>query len=64
MLLVGTDKRRVVEGVVRLLDPAVRAAMSRRAFPYGDGRSAHRIAGHITDFLAENAEQLEHAQRA
>jgi len=64
MLLVGTDKRRVVEGVVRLLDPAVRAAMSRRAFPYGDGRSADRIAGHIADFLAENAEHMQQAQRA
>ena len=64
MLLVGTDKRRVVEGVVRLLDPAVRTAMSRRAFPYGDGRSADRIAGHIADFLAENAVELPSAQRA
>ncbi len=64
MLLVGTDKRRVMEGVVRLLDPAVRAAMSRRAFPYGDGRSADRIAGHIADFLAENAEHTKHAKRA
>lgn len=51
MLLVGTDRRRIVEGVVRLLDPAVRAAMSRRAFPFGDGRAAERIAGHICDFL-------------
>ena len=64
MLLVGTDRRRVVEGVTRLLDPAVRAAMSRRAFPYGDGRSADRIAGHIAEFLAENAEQSRDAQRA
>jgi len=64
MLLVGTDRRRVVEGVTRLLDPAVRAAMSRRAFPYGDGRSADRIAGHIAEFLAENAEQSQDAQRA
>ena len=53
MLLVGTDRGRIVENVERLLDPAVRAAMSRRAFPYGDGRSAERIAGHIDDYLAE-----------
>lgn len=62
MLLVGTDRRRIVEAVERLLDPAVRAAMSRRAFPYGDGYAAERIAGHITDFLAEcggeNAEAI------
>lgn len=55
MLLVGTDRRRIVEGVVHLLDPAVRAAMSRPAFPYGDGHSAERIAGHVRDFLAEGA---------
>lgn len=52
MVLVGTDQRRIVEGVNRLLNPAVRAAMSRRAFPFGDGRSAGRIAGHIDDFMA------------
>jgi UDP-N-acetylglucosamine 2-epimerase (non-hydrolysing) len=52
MLLVGTDRRRIVENVERLLDPAVRAAMSRPAFPYGDGYSAERIAGHIADFMA------------
>jgi len=51
MLLVGTDRNRIVAGVERLLDPGVRAAMSRRAFPYGDGHSAERIAGHIADYL-------------
>ncbi len=64
MLLVGTDKGRVVEAVVRLLDPAIRAAMSRRAFPYGDGRSANRIAGHVADFLAENDRHQSRARRA
>ena len=52
MLLVGTDRDRIVDSVVRLLDPAVRAAMSHPAFPFGDGRSAPRIAAHIADFLA------------
>jgi UDP-N-acetylglucosamine 2-epimerase (non-hydrolysing) len=51
MLLVGTDRRRIVAAVVRLLDPVARAAMSRPAFPFGDGQSAKRIAGHISDFL-------------
>jgi UDP-N-acetylglucosamine 2-epimerase (non-hydrolysing) len=51
MLLVGTDTRRIIAQVERLLDPAVRSAMSGRAFPYGDGHSAERIAGHIRDFL-------------
>ena len=64
MLLVGTDKGRIVEGVVRLLDPAVRAAMSRRAFPYGDGRSADRIAAHIADYLAEESAESGRARRA
>jgi UDP-N-acetylglucosamine 2-epimerase (non-hydrolysing) len=64
MLLVGTERRRIVEGVERLLDPAVRVAMSRRAFPYGDGRAAGRIAGHIADFLSENAAGLPIARHA
>ncbi len=54
-LLVGTDQRRIVEGVMRLLDPAVRAAMGRRAFPFGDGRSAGRITAHICEFLIDGA---------
>jgi UDP-N-acetylglucosamine 2-epimerase (non-hydrolysing) len=64
MLLVGTHSRRIVEHVVRLLDPAVRAAMSRRAFPYGDGHAAERIAGHIADFLKTNDIGEEAARRA
>lgn len=64
MYLVGTDQQRIVDGVVRLLDPAARAAMSRRAFPYGDGRSAPRIAGHIADFLAPALGQAAQARRA
>lgn len=64
MLLVGTDTGRIVETVVRLLNPAVRAAMSRRAFPYGDGHSAERIAGHISDFLQRDATGEQAARRA
>jgi UDP-N-acetylglucosamine 2-epimerase (non-hydrolysing) len=64
MLLVGTDTGRIVETVVRLIDPAVRAAMSRRAFPYGDGHATERIAGHIGDFLAANAPGEQAARRA
>ncbi|WP_348538845.1 non-hydrolyzing UDP-N-acetylglucosamine 2-epimerase [Sphingomonas alba] len=55
MLLVGTDRNRIVASVEFLLDPGVRAAMSRRAFPYGDGQSAERIAGHIAEYLALEA---------
>ena len=64
MLLVGTDRTRIVETVERLLDPAARAAMSRRAFPFGDGRSADRIAAHIADFLEDGTVQSARANRA
>lgn len=64
MLLVGTDRERIIAGVERLLNPSVRAAMGRRAFPYGDGRSAERIAGHIADFLEEQADPAARWRRA
>jgi UDP-N-acetylglucosamine 2-epimerase (non-hydrolysing) len=64
MLLVGTDKRRIIETVLRLLDPAVRAAMSRPALPYGDGRSAERIAGHVADFLAADQDDFQRVRSA
>lgn len=64
MRLVGTDRRRIVEAVTGLLDPGARAAMSRRSFPYGDGRSAERIAGHIAAFLAPQAQEIACARRA
>ena len=64
MLLVGTDRRRIVDNVVRLLDPAARAAMSRPAFPFGDGRSADRIAGHIAEFLAADGAEFHRARSA
>ena len=44
-LLVGTNKERIIAEVRRLLgDPAARASMSRRVFPFGDGHAAERIA--------------------
>jgi UDP-N-acetylglucosamine 2-epimerase (non-hydrolysing) len=50
--MVGTSPTRIVEEVERLLaDPVALAAMSRRTFPYGDGRAAPRIAGIIADWL-------------
>jgi UDP-N-acetylglucosamine 2-epimerase (non-hydrolysing) len=64
MLLVGTDGRRIVENVVKLLDPTVRAAMSRPAFPFGDGQSAGRIAGHIAAFLEREEPEWNGARRA
>lgn len=53
MRLVGTDTRRIVDGVRALLaDRAARAAMARPAFPYGDGHAAPRIAAITADWLA------------
>lgn len=42
--LVGTDTRRIVAEVNRLLDdPALHASFSRRINPYGDGKASARI---------------------
>lgn len=50
--LVGTETARIVDEVRRIVgDPLVLAAMSRRAFPFGDGRSAWRIAALIQAWL-------------
>jgi UDP-N-acetylglucosamine 2-epimerase (non-hydrolysing) len=53
MRLVGTSTERIVGETLRLLrDPDALAAMSRRAFPYGDGRAGVRIAKIAEDWLA------------
>jgi UDP-N-acetylglucosamine 2-epimerase (non-hydrolysing) len=53
MRLVGTETTAIVTEARRLLnDPLAYAAMSRPAFPYGDGRAAPRIAEIIADWLA------------
>ena len=50
--LVGTDSGRIVAEASRLLsDPLALAAMSRRSFPFGDGRAAPRIAAIIEEWL-------------
>ena len=52
MRLVGTCEETIVAETRRLLsDPAAFAAMSRPAFPYGDGRAAQRIAATIEEWL-------------
>jgi UDP-N-acetylglucosamine 2-epimerase (non-hydrolysing) len=54
--LVGTDKARIVAEVRRLLDdPDERAAMSRKVFPFGDGRAGPRIAEIIDSWLEERS---------
>jgi UDP-N-acetylglucosamine 2-epimerase (non-hydrolysing) len=50
--LVGTDRRRIVSEVERLLNDRDRYLhMSRGASPYGDGRAAERIASAVQRFL-------------
>ena len=57
-VLVGTSAARIVTAASRLLDdPIARAAMSRRSFPYGDGRAARRIAAIIGDWLGRQADE-------
>ena len=54
--LVGTETANIVAEARRLLDdPALRAAMSRRVFPFGDGRAAGRIAAIIADWLEQRS---------
>ena len=56
MRLVGTSRDRIVNEVRTLLkNPAELARMARRAFPYGDGHAATRIAGHIDRWLGARA---------
>ena len=56
--LVGTDADGIVAEVRRLLaDPPALEAMSRRTYPYGDGRSGPRIALIIEDWLKRREEQ-------
>lgn len=50
--LVGTSAERIVAEVRRLIDhPYERLQMGRPAFPFGDGKAAPRIAGHIKQWL-------------
>lgn len=55
--LVGTDVRRIVEEVNRLLDdPEAHAAMAMAHNPYGDGHAAGRVAEHVAKWLRKRAQ--------
>ena len=55
MRLVGTSADRILAETRRLLsDPKAYAAMSRRAYPYGDGKAAPRIAAIVDDWLTKH----------
>ncbi len=65
MRLVGTSTARIVEEVGRLLaNPVAYAAMSRRAFPYGDGHAAPRIARIVDDWMTEQRQSAQKPRRA
>jgi UDP-N-acetylglucosamine 2-epimerase (non-hydrolysing) len=54
--LVGTDCERIIAEARRILDdPAERACMSRKAFPFGDGHAGPRIAAVIDGWLEERS---------
>ena len=54
--LVGTDCDRILAEARRMLDdPAERARMSRKVFPFGDGQAARRIAAIIDGWLEERS---------
>jgi UDP-N-acetylglucosamine 2-epimerase (non-hydrolysing) len=53
MLLVGTDRDRIIAEARRLLtDRPALSAMSLPAFPYGNGTAAARIADIIRSWIA------------
>ena len=51
MMLAGTERDRIIALVMRLTDPAIRAAMSRPSLPFGDGRSGPRIAAALLEWI-------------
>ena len=56
MQLVGTSTDAIVAAARRLFcDPVAYAAMSRPAYPYGDGRAAPRIAAIIRCWLDDRS---------
>jgi UDP-N-acetylglucosamine 2-epimerase (non-hydrolysing) len=61
-VLVGTDVERIVATVTRLRRHRLELdAMSRPCLPFGDGRSAPRIAAHCLAFLEAESEELQSA---
>lgn len=54
VILVGTDKGKIIDTVGRLIaDSSLYREMTRRLNPYGDGRATERILGALENALAE-----------
>jgi UDP-N-acetylglucosamine 2-epimerase (non-hydrolysing) len=59
VLLVGTDKRRIVNETQRLLSDSLHyARMAAAASPYGDGSAARRIVARLAAELGEDAGRI------
>ena len=58
MILAGTDQQRIIDLVIKLIDPQVRAAMSRPSLPFGDGQSGPRIAAAMGKWVARQQVRL------
>lgn len=58
MILVGTDRDRIIAAVLRLIDPQIRAAMSRPSLPYGDGQSGPRIAAAMLAWIGRQSRTM------
>jgi UDP-N-acetylglucosamine 2-epimerase (non-hydrolysing) len=62
MRLVGCRTGDIVAAVEELRSsPATRAAMSKRAFPYGDGHAGERIAAIVDAWVAERSQSPQQA---
>ncbi len=61
MVLAGTDRDRIIALVMRMTDPAIRAAMSRPSLPFGDGNAGPRIAAAMLDWLERRSGLLRKA---
>ncbi len=58
MILAGTGRERIIALVMRLFDPAARAAMSKPSLPFGDGKAGPRIAETIIDCIGQQGSAL------
>lgn len=61
MILAGTDRDQIIALVMRMTDPAVRAAMGRPSLPFGDGQAGPRIAAAMLEWIARQSTGLRKA---
>jgi UDP-N-acetylglucosamine 2-epimerase (non-hydrolysing) len=60
VMLVGTDRRKITDGVTRLLnDVELYSAMSRAHNPYGDGKASQRIVKILEENLQRSSARID-----